>query len=367
MKISLITIHSIRHYGSVLQTLATQQLLEDRGHEVEVVDYWRRNFDDSVESHLRRSRWNSHAITRLAYRIARNRGVQRAADLFGRFVDRRINLTSRQYHSPRELMEDPPVAEVYCVGSDQVWNDEYNEDGNGPFYLEYAPSEAMKLSLASSFGKDGVRPQELQRLCSALAGFGAISVREDRARDFLGSVGIDAEQLVDPALAISTQFWLGLAAGETTPSRKYVLSYMLNRSPGHRAILDEAARRTLAEPLHLDYRFHLGHLLSQTAVLPSVERFLALFRDAEAVVTDSFHGLVFSLVFGRRVIVLLPPRYSTRLGSLLRLVGIDDDQARSWSVEEWLDCPLLASGAADVLARERARFGAFLSRALPNA
>lgn len=364
MKVALITIHNIRHYGSVFQTYATQRLLEDFGASVSVVDYWRSNWNDLVRTYAARTKWNRNGLTRFLYWAIRRGHISRAAKVFGKFVDERLSLTQRAYHSPAELAEDPPQADLYCVGSDQVWNIDYNVDGNGPFYLDWAPPGKPKMSLASSIGKESLDREEADRLRTALRGFSAVSVRENSAADLVRSLGIDVEQVVDPVLAAPRAEWFRLAERGVSPSRGRVLVYQLNPSNLLGEVVAAARKRYPGRPVSIETVFHLRSLRYTRSTLPTPESCLAHFRDAGFVVTDSFHGLALSLIFHKPFAVVLPPKYSSRLKSLLQLTGTEDRVIHTSADAADLPGNIDYAAVETVLLRERERWKSFLTRGL---
>ena len=117
-KIDVITLHAVKNYGSVLQTFATQEKLRQLGCEVEVIDYWRA---DNLDENLLSLHANNHSFPlNIIARPILYPTVKRWETVFNGFLDRRISLTHKRYLSNDELLEDLPVADAYCTGSDQT-------------------------------------------------------------------------------------------------------------------------------------------------------------------------------------------------------------------------------------------------------
>ena len=123
MKVSVITRHAITNYGSLLQAMATQTVLERLGYESEIIDYIRE--DESYQKHeitllKKKANWYNNPIKRMAYLALR----QPESILAGRrFEKERIQFLhmSKRYTAPEQLQNDPPIADIYMTGSDQVW------------------------------------------------------------------------------------------------------------------------------------------------------------------------------------------------------------------------------------------------------
>lgn len=318
MKIEVITRHAVRNYGSALQALATQELLHAAGREVRFVDYRQTGYDDTGWSYANRGHAKHfNVLARAAYAGLRASSARRIGSTFERFLRSRLTLTERTYRSNSELLgsNEFSAEAVYCVGSDQVWNVEYNVD-NRPYYLDFAPRGARKISLASSIGADRLPAKEEIAIKSALESFDGVSVREPAAADYLSRLGINAEQHADPTLAVDPTFWSEFAA-PTTSRTPYVLVYQLNASPSFNQVVDAVSAAVEVPVKRIEYWRGPRSFRYHASVLPSVEEFVGLFKNAAFVVTDSFHGSVFSTTFRVPFVAVAPPKYSGRISSLL--------------------------------------------------
>lgn len=357
----VITRHSIRNYGSVLQAYATRELLSREGCASTIVDYRQDGVDDTGWAYAPKGRGLLAHTKSVVYSAIRHNHARRRGVVFEDFVQSELPMTAR-YHSTSELGSSAEFdsGSVYCVGSDQVWNIEYNRD-NRPYYLSFSPDAAQRFSLSSSIGMSSLPHREETALVEALAQFSGISVREVEAADYLTGLGLDVHQHVDPTLALSASDWNVLATERLDSDTPYVLVYQLNGNRELEASAAAVAKDLGARVVRLEYWPNLRGRGSAKIVLPSVPRFLSLFRDAAFVVTDSFHGCAFSVNFGRPFATLHPPRYGNRIASLLDLVGLPHRSVSSG--EEARDLvrtephlPSLARG----LAAERERLSAYI-------
>jgi len=361
-KVALLTLHRVKNYGSVLQTLATQELLKGLGWNVEVTDYWRPDLTDSIDEIAERMGWGS-PVRRRVYRLVWGRWATRNRDVFTGFLNAEVTLSPRSYVGYEELKTDPPVADAYVVGSDQVWNDDYNVGGSEPFFLAHAPSGAPRVAFASSFGKPELNDAERDLVRAHLNRFTAVSVREMSAVGLLAAHGVEATPVADPTLAVSPDLWARVA-GSPVVSDPYVLVYRLNASAEFSRVVKSVAA-SLGVPAK---RIALKTRRKSNAtrvVQPSVYEFVSLFRQATHVVTDSFHGTVFSLVFRRPFTVVLPPKYGERLRSILSIVGLEDRIVAAGAPPRLDD---INWEPVDISLREyRESTHAFLARAMSNA
>lgn len=360
------TIIDSHNYGTVMQAVATRDVLSR---------YGRPLFVDYCRPHWTRAGWARSYLGRggsalaNAARLCANAPVRLKCErLFRGFVEREL-----------ELVPSAPFLEggefdrgaVYCVGSDQTWNAECNHGIDPVFFLANVPGSCEKISLSASFGRASLGEEERGLARPLLEGFRAISVRESSGVPVLRSMGLDGVALKDPVLLCRPGLWRELSAGVPRAGRGYVLVYMLNQN----GRMCEYARRLAAER-GVEARvvtfspFKKVPSGLRAACLPSPEEWLALFRDADYVVTDSFHGTCFSLLFERPMTVFDPPRYSVRLADVLADFGLSDrrvgDGVPAESVAVHGD-PVDWAGVRAARERFRGEAEGFLDGCLPGA
>lgn len=326
MKVSVITRHAITNYGSLLQALATQKAIGSLGHECEIVDYVRT--DESpfhLEATLLRSKpyWNGSLLKRVAYLALRQPESLAGALKFVRERRRFLKL-SRRYSSVGELSSEPPAADVYMTGSDQVWGPTSSGEYDPSYLLSFVPDDARKVSYAASFGKRVPTGETESMLRSLLARYDAVSVREDSAVQQLKTWGFQADQVLDPTLLLSGDNWRGFA-GKKNACPPYVLAYQIHSDPrvGRYA---EAAAKKLGLPLvRVSAYLHQIAREGKLEYLPDIREFVRLIDGAWLLVTDSFHGTAFAINLNTSFVEVLPDNgTASRNASILRLTGLED-------------------------------------------
>lgn len=358
----MITRHAARNYGSLLQTLATGELLRRWSGDVRFVDYRQPGHEDTGWAYANRGSVGKYGWWAKAfYASVRAPGARKAARLFDGCLREHERFTADVYRSESALeqSEEFLADSWFCAGSDQVWNITTNCD-NRPYYLDFAPDGARKFSLASSIGGSSLPGDEGENLVRALRSFVGVSVREDRAVDYLGDFGIEAHRVVDPVLAVDRGFWddFSRPSGVQGP---YLLVYELNRQPEFKRTAMRLSQLLGIPIVRVEYWRRPESLLARASVLPEPAEFVGLFRDAAFVLTDSFHGLMFSTIFRRPFIVLAPPRYCTRIDSFLRLTDQEYRSiASSDEAAEVAATSCYGHGLDDVLRRERVQMDAYI-------
>ena len=232
MKVSLVTLHRVFNYGSVLQAYATQKIFEDAGCEAEIVDYITEQRTAKRILLGKKGFFglkNAKNIIRLPLRTISFLIKKRT---FGKFLNRNCNLTKRKYVKAEDIITAPPQADIYITGSDQVWNSQYNEGIDKGFFLEYAPNDKKCIAFVSSFGKKALDESEKEVTKQYLKKYSAISVREDSASDILQDMGYASECLIDPTLQIDQADWKKIASPRLIKEKYLILMLLYNEDNG---------------------------------------------------------------------------------------------------------------------------------------
>lgn len=323
MKIAILTQPLRYNYGGILQNYALQQVLRQQGHEVETIDVHRdRSAAYRYGFYVLKALLlgNIHTVSPP---VSRKRFLRETIYL-QRFIRENIALTP---YVPNYGKLDclPDVYDAYVVGSDQVWLKKF---GTSMFFgFLPAESKAKRFAYAASFGAAKWRYDEaLTRQCRELAAkFEAVSVREDWGVELCEEyLGVKAWHVLDPVLLLDARHYGALAdAGSLQPSEeeslqpgRFIMTYILDNSKDKERIV-----REMSERLRLPVR---SYAPPRHSVVPPLEHWLAGFRDAAYVVTDSFHGTVLSILFNRDFMTLVNARRGAgRFHSLLGMFHLE--------------------------------------------
>lgn len=382
MKIGILTQPLHTNYGGLLQAFALQRFLRGMGHDALTIDYARRERPWLAPYRFARRCVGKFLLGRggafFPKPLAAGTGRHTA-----RFVAENIRTTQKIFAPARARDFAEYAFDAFVVGSDQTWRPAYSPH-MPTFFLDFLPAEdfrTRRVAYAASFGTETweFSPQ-LTRVCAPLAKrFHAISVREDSGVALCEKFfGVPAEHLPDPTLLLDAEVYREIVERDEArgflekrvPARR-VFAYILDASAEKSAAVARAAETLGAEAEEI--MPSMAALRAGTAAFPPVSAWLRGFRDAEFVVTDSFHGCVFSLIFGRPFLALgNAARGMARFSSLLNLFGAErrlvspktlaalPQDAFAALLAERLDCARISA----VLARERARSREFLEKAL---
>ena len=326
--IGIITIHKINNYGSVFQAYALQKVCEEMGFNVEIIDYKFPNIQHQNNKYAKVSDTTPKEPVWIKLLFANALLKQHKG--IAEFVRRYQHLSPSVYNTPEELLEDTPHYDIYVTGSDQLWSPRHC-NGDPAFMLHFAPDDALKISYAASIGTNKI-PEDLRPLYKRLLNrYRYIGVRETSGVEIIKEVvGMRATTVLDPTLLLSHEEWNKIATSRRLVKKRYILCYFLNYSFNAFPFADELAefvqKQTgydivrVARPPH-----KLKFSNTNYKVGASPEDFLALVRDAEMVLTTSFHGTAFAVNYGKPLFSIVEDRNAgdSRQVSLLRSLGMD--------------------------------------------
>lgn len=364
MKASVITMHRIYNYGSVLQTYATQKILEDMGVECEIIDYispYRAKkplfleYPPSLEG---------KKLKRTVYYTAKIPSFALKDITFGGFIKKYIHLSEKQYITNDDILKSPPEADVYITGSDQVWNSKYNHGVDKSYYLNYAAPGAKKLAFVSSFGKSKLEKDEIDEIKPMLEEYSAISVREDSGVDNLSGMGIDSVCLIDPTLQIEKKDWLALSSKRLVKDKYLLLFLLYNEDNGATEYAVKIAKENGLKVVKLSWELKRPKGVDKLFTHRKPQDFLSLFSNADFVVTNSFHGVAFSINLNRQFVFVPRSEFNDRIMSLLRKTGLESRVVKSDSDTAVSRQEIDYNSVNDILEKERKTAENYISEVL---
>ncbi len=324
MRIGIITMHKVLNCGSALQAYALQRKLRDMGYGSEIIDY---KYEDKS---LSRPSPGARVIA-FFRNVLFGFPVTRMKRKFKAFYRRNLVLSERSY-TRESIMENPPQYDLYIVGSDQVWNPRFiGDDVN--FMLAFTAPDSRKISYASSIAAGTMEAGVKDLYSRYLSRFQSISVRERSGVEIIRELtGKEASVCCDPTLLLGRDVWDSLSErSKYRAGEKYILvyalSYMFDPFPGIYAIVDKVQKTLGLKVIFLQGRAK-DVLRPDSKLIKAAgpEDFAFLFRNADFVITTSFHGACFALINDKPLIGVVDTRSGadSRIQSLLEEVGAGD-------------------------------------------
>lgn len=343
MKIGIITIQKCNNYGADLQAYALGAKLRSMGHDAENIDYLfykhPRHQGGKLEKPVLSISLKNRVKESLFPIIAtlksfRSRCVTRERrKRFDEWFNVNVKV-GREYRSVKSLYDDSPEYDVYMVGSDQVWNPRLYSNIR-PYFLDFVPKCAKCVSYASSFGVGELSGPVFYKYKQWLKKFSHVGLREESGMRIVKAMSLDAEiaHVLDPTLLLDAKEWAAVAVEPAEkPAQKYLLLYDLIASEETVALARRWARQNEWNVVRIgDCGYGPGE-------------FIWLFAHAEAVVTNSFHGTIFSILHHKPFYSVIPNGMGNagRIESLLAKLGLSDRM-----VDASICCKYELSGLVD--------------------
>ena len=339
MKVDFITRHAIPNYGSILQTYATQKVLNKLGCDSEVINYIR--MDETANKTIVtncniKENGIKSKIKRLGYIIIQGPNVKHMHKKFSKFRKTYLKQTEKEYNSVEELKNNLPNADVYCTGSDQVWAKIGGVNYDEAYFLNFVPEGKRCISYAASLGKSKIDEELEKKLPELLKKYETILVRENTAEEIIKEKGFNnVKQVLDPTLLLNKKEWLEIQEEKPIVKGNYILCYFLGKNIEHRKFAEKLKERTgykIVSINHCDeYVKYSDKFADEIPYNIGPGEFINLIRNAKYVCTDSFHGTVFSLInkvnfftFERFAGKNIKMSTNSRIYSLLELVALEE-------------------------------------------
>ena len=360
-----ITFHASHNYGSVLQAYALQTAVQALGAKYEILNFRTARQIDLYTVFTKRK--GLKYLLKNASHAVYYPDLHRKWERFEAFIHNRLALSAKTFSSLEELEAAKLSYDCYIAGSDQIWNP-VPADFDWAYYLPFV-REGRRIAYAPSFGQlasvgEGETTDRIRR---ALLQFDALSAREIAAKEKIYTlIGREAALVLDPTLLLPEEKWNAVCAPGRVQDEDYIFLYTLFADPG---IIRMA--KTLSKKLGLP--IVTSNFSNQYDVFTPFkkrfdagpEEFLNLIQNAKMVLTSSFHGTVFSILY-HRPFLSIRGLSDARISSLLEICGLSDRVGTEQSVNQMDDrifsCDF--SAARRALETSRAESLAYLKSAL---
>lgn len=301
-KVGIVSLyHNNRNYGGQLQAYALTRYISELGYDAEQI-CWQAEFKRPPQK-KRELKKIFHYIyvfcwlqVKKVYKKLLNNKLESRKRAFERFQEE-INHSEKCY-TGKDFLEDCKNYDAIIIGSDQVWNTNWY---GTQYFLDFVPNDVCKFSYAASMPDVNISDEMKNTVKSALEGFSSISVREKKTADFLTELtGKKVRHVIDPTLLLDPEQWDDIASKKIV-SEKYIFCYFLGRNKHYRKYARLLAKKTGLKIVSLPHlcgvaREDLNFAdINLYDVVPG--EFVSLIKNAEYVLTDSFHATVFSNLY----------------------------------------------------------------------
>lgn len=298
MKVAILTFHSVPNFGAFLQTFALKSTIESFGHEVQVIN---------LQLGIKKS-----FIGSISYALNDNS--------FSKYRAKYLNLTESitSFEGKREFGFD-----LYVVGSDQVWNKTITKENYLNYFFNFLPDSSNKISYAASFGQKEwpFNEEETNQVKTLLQNFSGISVREKNGQNLIReNLGLDSELVLDPTLLIKNYDQL---IDHKQMENNLMTCFKFSRNGD---FYDFVRKFSKQEGIKIrELRGVNPFKGTKTEPFPNIGSWLYFIKSAPYVITDSFHGVCFSIIFNKKFIAIpADVKKFNRIENLLSQLGLSN-------------------------------------------
>ncbi|MDE5753724.1 MAG: polysaccharide pyruvyl transferase family protein [Oscillospiraceae bacterium] len=327
------------NYGTVLQAYALQSYLRSCGYNITNIDF-NATAPEKVKNLIYCG--NSLGLFLEKFEMARTKKAADSAmhkikeERFQRFITDNFHLTEK-ITSYDQLADYSCSFDTYICGSDQIWSPNLL---NPPYYLSFVDKDKKKIAYACSFGVSSIPGKKKQKIQIYLGRFSHISVREQEGKNIVKDLlGIEVCTTVDPVFLLDHCEWDSIASGRDVKDH-YAFAYFLTYNEDYIRIAKQAAKQlgiqlVLVPAVREEYRVDAE--LVQNA---GPAEWISLIKHADVVLTDSFHGCVFSLIYEKPLMIFRRFKdtsknsQNSRIYTLVKQYGLKDNVVESFDTAQ---------------------------------
>lgn len=316
MKVGIVTIHNVSNYGAILQAYALKETISEKS------PCYIINFDNKhVSSSLKYIRFGTtfHHFLGMGKDIFRILPRSRVIPKFKRFISEKLNVVGYE----KDILKS---FDVFVSGSDQIWNPACVSSQAKflpEYFLSFASISQNKISYASSCGAYQFNSNEKETLKSYLKDYTNIAVREKPTSVMLTELlGRDVHHVLDPTLLLSKEEWLARLGNNSVVTEEYILVYVIKKTELLKETIKKVKSLLGIKVVLVEQGLYFDNIVDRHIRDAGPEDFINLFNGARFVVTDSFHGTTFSVIFNKPFYSVSPGANVNRISSLLNTLGL---------------------------------------------
>lgn len=321
MKVGVLTFHNAYNYGAILQAYATQEIAKTYGCEVTLVDYQ----NDSINKFYANKKFRFKTLPKKKFYKIPSYIIEKffywkRRRAFKKFINKRINLSCSRFFSGDKLFLYN--YDIILIGSDQLWNKKLTGGFDNVYWGEFDTSgHTKKIAWSICMNEINNTQEDYEYIKQHIKNFFAISVREYSLQIYLKTLTqIIFPLTLDPTLILGKKVWEDMC--NPVKEKKYIAVYAVQNEEETIEYARQIAR-LLNKRIVIIRSYSKSYLSKENKEHASPTEFLSYIRNADFVVTTSFHGTVFSLIFQKQFVCPIF-RENPRIESLLELVGLDE-------------------------------------------
>ena len=321
IKVGILSTQRHANWGSVLQCYALEKKLNKIGYDAEIIDYFPE--DVTVLGQHKRLKRKSEMLRNpflhFAAIIAFSISYINKKRVFDKFIKNNLKLSPKIYHDSSEISDSDPKEDIYCCGGDQTLNGFMVLD-----VFDHLSDDVVKVAYSSSFGKTDFKPREYKRVQSSLSRFNMLSCREDSGTKIMQQMGRnDAKWILDPVFLLTANEWRKLASSKYA-GKNFIVAYNLHHDKKIEQFEKQLSDKYDMPVINICVQWFEFYRYGKFLWCPKVEDFLSLILNARYIISDSFHATVFSVLFHKKFMTVIPGVVGTRIESISNLLDIQN-------------------------------------------
>lgn len=324
MKIGILTFHETTNYGAVLQAYALNRKCLELGYESEIIDYKCEKFEKEYKTfriYTQSFKGYIGAIIKVVPRY-------KLRKQFKKFKKNYLNISENKYDRTN-INYSNEIYDMFITGSDQVWNYKLT-DFDKTYFLDFVKDSNKKNSYSASFGISEIPAKYINQYNELLKDYNHMAVREAKGKQIIYELfEKEVELTLDPTFLIEASEWEKLAIYKHR--QPYILVYQLHKSElftkNIKKIIEETGLKVIFIQAPLK-----NEIDSEVIRDAGPQEFLGLFKNAEYILTDSFHGVAFSIIFNKEFFVHLSEKKgnsNSRIENILSIFNLRERQVSS--------------------------------------
>jgi hypothetical protein len=325
LKIGIITYHFVQNYGGFMQAWALQEFLKKQGFKAEIIDYRPNHLEAGGDLFWPKS---TQELKVILFKIAiKLRNFMASFSKLHKEKKRKFEachsedfqLTSKIFRSIRDLDQISETYDIYICGSDQIWNSSIQHGIDEAYFLSFVSANKRRISYAASFGKSYIQEEYKYRIKELLDKFSSISVRESSGTNIVQDIANkDAQCVLDPTLLLDGDYPKAVLPNINSD---FLFSYTLRSEELAQKVSNYVSK-------HLQLSIRSINAIEKNGECLSPWEWLGHFKSAKFIITNSYHGTLFSIIFKKPFIFVSlqgnKAAFNERSISVLRLLGLEN-------------------------------------------
>lgn len=325
MKIGILTFHNAHNWGAALQLYALKNYLISLGHEVKVINYRNENIEKSYPQKLNITLNKKDIKGILIYLYQKlelefgKKAYKEKWTKFKKFEKELLDNDEKEY--TLQELENLNIDAFIC-GSDQIWNPGLTGGLDKAYFCQFNTT-ANKITYAASMGVKKIDSKYEEQFEKYVNGLDYISVRENSLKEYLKKfTNKDIYEVVDPTLLLDVNKYKNI---EVDPKYKnYLLVYTLMDNPILRETSKKIAKERNLKIVEICYLKELKKIFHKQIANIGPEEFIGLIKNANCVITNSFHGTIFSMLYRKDFYTINAGHVNSRIENLLKIANIQE-------------------------------------------